>query len=125
MPGICFRNTDGRLVETGPAALVKNLNDYPSPHLERYIDYTGRAVCIETQRGCVFKCNFCFYNKDYSLRNRRFALERIKEELLSVLNQDLVELYLMDPIFNLNAARAKEICRFIAAHNPRRIPIHG
>jgi len=31
----------------------------------------------------------------------------------------------MDPIFNLNAARAKEICRFIAGHNPRRIPIHS
>jgi hypothetical protein len=30
----------------------------------------------------------------------------------------------MDPVFNLNAARAKEICRFIAEHNPRRIPFH-
>jgi radical SAM superfamily enzyme YgiQ (UPF0313 family) len=125
VPGICFRNTDGRIVETGPAALVKNLNDYASPHLERYIDYTGRAVCIETQRGCVFQCNFCFYNKDYSLRNRRFDLDRVKEELLSVLDQDVDEIYLMDPVFNLNAARAKEICRFIAANNSRRTPIHS
>jgi len=34
-------------------------------------------------------------------------------------------LYLMDPVFNLNAERAKEICRFIAAHNTRGIPIHA
>lgn len=124
VPGICFRDGDA-IVETGPARLVKDLGEYPSPHLERYIDYTGRVVCIETQRGCVFQCNFCFYNKDYSLRNRRFDLDRVKEELLVVLQQDVLELYLMDPVFNLNAARAKEICRFIAAHNDRRIPIHS
>lgn len=124
VPGICFRKGDA-IVETGPARLVKDLGEYPSPHLERYIDYTGRVVCIETQRGCVFQCNFCFYNKDYSLRNRRFDLDRVKEELLVVLKQDVLELYLMDPVFNLNAARAKEICRFIAVHNHRRIPIHS
>jgi radical SAM superfamily enzyme YgiQ (UPF0313 family) len=122
--GISFR-TGTAIVDTGPAVLVKDLGDYPSPHLARYVDYTGRVVCIETQRGCVFHCNFCFYNKDYSLRNRRFDLDRVKEELLVALNQDVLELYLMDPVFNLNAARAKEICRFIAAHNDRRIPVHS
>jgi len=125
VPGISFRETTGTIFDNGPATLVKNLDDYSSPHLERYLDYTGRIVCIETQRGCVFKCNFCFYNKDYSLRNRRFDLDRVKEELRTVLEQDVQEIYLMDPVFNLNAARAKEICRFIAAHNPRRIPIHS
>ncbi len=122
--GISFRR-GGAVVETGPARLVKDLNEYPSPHLERYLDYTGRIVCIETQRGCVFECTFCFYNKDYSLRNRRFALDRVKQELLAALQADVREIYLMDPVFNLNAARAKEICRFIAAHNDRRIPIHS
>jgi anaerobic magnesium-protoporphyrin IX monomethyl ester cyclase len=124
VPGICFRDGDA-IVEGGAALLVEDLAEYPSPHLERYVDYAGRVVCIETQRGCVFKCNFCFYNKDYSLRNRRFALERVKAELQLALQQDVLEIYLMDPVFNLNAARAKEICRFIAAHNTRRIPIHS
>jgi anaerobic magnesium-protoporphyrin IX monomethyl ester cyclase len=124
VPGISFRSA-GAIVETGAAQLVKDLEEYPSPHLERYVDYTGRIVCIETQRGCVFQCNFCFYNKDYSLRNRRFALDRVKAELLVALTGNIRELYLMDPVFNLNAARAKEICRFIASHNPRNIPIHS
>ena len=112
VPGICFRDARAGIVETTDAALVKKLDDYPSPHLERSIDYTGRVVCIETQRGCVFQCNFCFYNKDYALRNRRFDLERVKAELLAVLGQAPREIYLMDPVFNLNNARAKEICRF-------------
>jgi anaerobic magnesium-protoporphyrin IX monomethyl ester cyclase len=122
--GIAFRDGDA-IVDTGAAPLVKRLDDYPSPHLARYLDYTGRAVCIETQRGCVFHCNFCFYNKDYSLRNRRFDLDRVKEELLLVLSQDVDEIYLMDPVFNLNAARAKDICRFIADHNPKHVPVHS
>jgi hypothetical protein len=83
------------------------------------------VVCIETQRGCVFRCNFCFYNKDYSLRNRRFALDRVKEELKIALAQDIHELYLMDPVFNLNAARAKEICRAVAEYNVRGVPVHS
>ncbi len=37
----------------------------------------------------------------------------------------MVEIYLMDPIFNLNAWRAKEICRFVAAHNDRRVAFHA
>lgn len=124
VPGVCFRS-GAEIVETCAAPLVKDLGEYPSPHLERYIDYTGRIACIETQRGCVFQCNFCFYNKDYSLRNRRFPLDRVKAELLVALAGNIRELYLMDPVFNLNAARAKEICRFIAAHNPLKIPVHS
>jgi hypothetical protein len=34
-------------------------------------------------------------------------------------------IYLMDPVFNLNAERAKEICRFIAAHNHNKVRIHS
>jgi anaerobic magnesium-protoporphyrin IX monomethyl ester cyclase len=124
VPGISFRDGES-IVDAGPAPLVGDLDAYPSPHLARYVDYNRRAVCIETQRGCVFHCNFCFYNKDYSLRNRRFSIDRVKQELLLALEQDVMEIYLMDPVFNLNAARAKEICRFIAEHNHRRIPIHS
>lgn len=124
VPGICFRD-GASIVDTGEAPAVKDLNTLASPHLTPYMDYTGRIVCIETQRGCVFRCNFCFYNKDYSIRNRRFDLDRVEEELLVWLDRDIHEIYLMDPVFNLNAERAKSICRFIAEHNPRRIPIHA
>ena len=122
--GICFRRGDA-IVNTGDAALVTNLDELPSPHLHRYAEYPGRIICLETQRGCVFRCNFCFYNKDFSLRNRRFDLDRVKEEIRFWLEQDVKQIYLMDPVFNLNAARATDICRFIAEHNHRRVPLHS
>jgi radical SAM superfamily enzyme YgiQ (UPF0313 family) len=121
--GICFRR-GGEIVDTGDAPILSDLNTLASPHTERFATNEKRVVCVETQRGCVFRCNFCFYNKDLSIRNRRFDLERVKREILFWLERDAVELYLMDPVFNLNAERAKEICRFIAAHNHRRIPVH-
>jgi anaerobic magnesium-protoporphyrin IX monomethyl ester cyclase len=121
--GIAFRR-GGQISETDEAPILKDLNKVPSPHLIRYGNHRGRIICIETQRGCVFNCNFCFYNKDLSIRNRRFSLDRVKEEISFWLKEEIDELYLMDPVFNLNARRTKEICRFVAEHNHRKIPIH-
>jgi len=121
--GIAFRRA-GEIHETENAPILKDLSHIPSPHLIRYGEHKGRIICLETQRGCVFKCNFCFYNKDLSIRNRRFDLARVKEEIFFWLQQEVEEIYLMDPVFNLNAARAKEICHFVAQHNHRKVPFH-
>jgi len=123
IPGISFR-ADGAVTANPEAPIVRDLNRVASPHLANYLDHTKRVICLETQRGCVFTCNFCFYNKDYSIRNRRFDLPRVKEEIRYWLEQDVRQIFLMDPVFNLNSERAKEICRFIVEHNHRRVPFH-
>ena len=122
--GICFRDGE-TLFENEEAPIREDLNTLPSPHLAEYADHRGRIVCIETQRGCVFKCNFCFYNKDLSIRNRRFDLDRVKQEILFWLGRDVHEIYLMDPVFNLYADRAREICRFVAEHNTGGVRFHA
>ncbi len=121
--GICFRR-DGELIDSGDAAILHDLNRLAPPLQMIEGDKKGRIVCIETQRGCVFRCNFCFYNKDLSIRNRRFDVDRVKQEIGFWLEQDISQIYLMDPVFNLNAARAKDICRFVAEHNRRRVEFH-
>lgn len=121
--GITYRSVS-RNTATPDAPILKDLSRLASPHTLRDIDPRGRIICLETQRGCVFACGFCFYNKDYSIRNRRFDLDRVKEEIGFWLEQDAGEIYLMDPVFNLNAARAKDLCRFVAERNHRRIPFH-
>jgi anaerobic magnesium-protoporphyrin IX monomethyl ester cyclase len=117
-----WRRDGERLVGHADAPIV-DLDSLPSPHQRGYVNHSGRFACFETQRGCVFRCSFCFYNKGLSIRNRRFDMARVEEDLRFWLSQDIRELYFMDPVFNLNATRAKEICRIIAAHNHRRIPI--
>ena len=122
--GVWSRSSDG-IREHADAAVVLDLGTLASPHTRGYVSHTDRIVCVETQRGCVFRCSFCFYNKDLSIRNRRFDLARVEAELAYWLQQDIRQLYLMDPVFNLNAARAKDICRFLIAHNHRQIPVHA
>jgi len=122
--GICFRRGT-TIVENEDAPLLRDLNQLASPHAARYGDGTGRLICLETQRGCVFHCSFCFENKGMSVRNRRFNLDRLKEEILFWLQQDVSEIYFMDPVFNLDAERTKEICRFIVQHNARKIGMHA
>ncbi|TSA19017.1 MAG: radical SAM protein [Betaproteobacteria bacterium] len=122
--GICYRR-EHEVLETENAGLVQDLNQLASPLQVFRSDPTGRIACVETQRGCVFSCNFCFEGKNLSIRNRRFDLDRVKDEILFWLQRDVSWIYLMDPVFNLNAARAKEICRFLAEHNRKRIPVHA
>jgi len=123
--GIVLRDGD-RIVDTGPERFVRDLNQLPSPYrdFESY-SYTGKYACIETQRGCVFTCNFCFYSKDSPIRNRRVDAERVDREITYLLRQDIAHLSFMDPIFNLNAKRAKEICRLIITRNERRVTSHA
>lgn len=122
--GIWYRD-GAAIVDTGEAPILMDLNTLPSPHQPAYAINERRIVSIETQRGCVFRCNFCFYNKDLSIRNRRFDLERVKREIRFWLERDVIEIYLMDPIFNLKAERAKELCRFIAEHNRGGVVFHA
>jgi radical SAM superfamily enzyme YgiQ (UPF0313 family) len=119
--GIVIGNGD-RVIDTGPERFVRDLNQLPTAYRDfRSYSYKDKYACIETQRGCVFTCNFCFFNKDLPIRNRRFDPARVDEEITYLLQQDIKQLYFMDPIFNLNAKRAKEICRLIIAQNEKRI----
>lgn len=119
--GVVMRQ-DGRVVDTGPERFVKDLNTLPSPYRDfRSYSYDRTFACIETQRGCVYTCNFCFFNKDLPIRNRRLDPARVDEDITYLLQQDIRQLYFMDPIFNLNAKRAKDICRLIIAQNERRV----
>jgi radical SAM superfamily enzyme YgiQ (UPF0313 family) len=122
--GICFRQ-GASVVANEDAPELRDVNHLASPHLVEFANPLQRIICIETQRGCVFRCNFCFYNKDLSIRNRRFDLDRVTSEIAFWLRQGVASIYLMDPIFNLNAQRAKTICRFIRDNNPGRVSIHA
>src|SRR5471030_2765930 len=115
-----------RIVDTGPERFVRDINTLPTAYRDfGSYSYKGKYACIETQRGCVFTCNFCFFNKDLPIRNRRFDAERVDREITYLLQQDINHLYFMDPIFNLNVKRAKEICRLIIKHNDRKIGSHA
>ena len=92
-----------------------NLDDIPldisSEEIQAF-DLNKTVFLLETQRGCPFKCKFCYYRKGYQ-RVRFFSAEKVKENIKFLLDNGVKRLYLADPTFNINLKRAKEILRFI------------
>ena len=85
--GISFQR-DGHVVTTPERARIVNLDDIPSPFLEGilpYRDQYGKAiyavVLMETNRGCPYKCAFCYWGGAIGQKVRAFSRERLREEL--------------------------------------------
>jgi anaerobic magnesium-protoporphyrin IX monomethyl ester cyclase len=122
--GICHRTGRGSC-EHPDAPAVANLDQLPSPHARGDLDLTGRIACVETRRGCPFCCAFCYYGRGVRSAGRSFGLDRVTADLEFWLARDVHQIFLLDPVFNLDRRRAKAICRFLARRNVRRIPVHA
>lgn len=86
--GISFRGRDGAVVTTAPRDRIQDLNVIPSPALTGALDLTdatGRfrydVALMETNRGCPYKCAFCYWGGATGQKVRAFALDRLRAEL--------------------------------------------
>lgn len=92
IPGLYLRRPDGTLHYTGHVASL-DLNELPRPdwrlaeRIEPRIDPRSDAVefGVETQRGCVFKCEFCTYRTlaELNAMSPEAAVEAILSTALS------------------------------------------
>jgi hypothetical protein len=87
IPGISFQR-DGRVVTTAQRDRIANLDDIPSPFLEGILpfrDANGRAIygvaLLESNRGCPYKCSFCYWGGAIGQKVRAFSRERLRDEL--------------------------------------------
>lgn len=85
--GITFRTTDG-VVTTAPRERINDLDIIPSPTLTGAIpltDENGRfrydVALMETNRGCPYKCSFCYWGGAIGQRVRAFSRNRLRQEL--------------------------------------------
>src|SRR5262249_889008 len=71
-----------QLVTTEQAPRVQDLSEIPSPFLEGVFEigkYTW--MLIETNRGCPFKCNYCYWGAATGSKVLKYETERIEREL--------------------------------------------
>lgn len=87
VPGITFR-VGNDVHTTAEAARIQDLDTIPSPFLTGAIPLTDRngefrydVALIETNRGCPYKCAFCFWGGAVGQKVRAFSRERLREEL--------------------------------------------
>ncbi|MCP4158625.1 MAG: DUF4080 domain-containing protein [Deltaproteobacteria bacterium] len=95
-----------------------DLNSLPSPYLDGTLnlkDYKG--ALWELSRGCPFKCDFCFESRgEHGIR--RFPIDRIIEELKLFNENNVSEIFVLDPTFNYNRKEAKELLKLFIEYAP-------
>lgn len=86
--GISYRGSDGVARTTMPRNQIEDLDVIPSPVLSGALALTGPdgefrydVALMETNRGCPYKCSFCYWGGAVGQRVRTFSRERLRQEL--------------------------------------------
>jgi len=88
---------DQELVTTLPADRLHDLDAVPSPYLSGLFDYGEySSAVIETNRGCPFRCGFCFWGAATNDRVFKFEESRIREELTWISKAKVQFMYIAD-----------------------------
>ena len=100
-----------------PRKPLPNLNEISSPYLEGILDAADeRMLLLETIRGCIFKCKFCYYPKSYD--DLYFvSREKIVANLEHARRRGVEEVVLLDPTLNQRRDFAAFL-RLLAECNP-------
>lgn len=112
IPGIAFRDVDGRLVRTAPRELIRPLERIPWPHRDRadlapYMDTWRRrhgetALSMITSRGCPFHCTWCS-KQVYGDTYRRRDVDDVLDEMAHVKERfDPDQIWFADDLFTIN-----------------------
>lgn len=86
--GISFREEDGGVRTTPDAPRIQDLDTIPSPFLTGAIPLTDDkgefrydVALMETNRGCPYRCAFCYWGGAVGQKVRAFSRERLQAEL--------------------------------------------
>jgi hypothetical protein len=96
---------------------LPNLNRLGSPYLAGLLDAADeQLMLLETTRGCVFNCKFCYYPKSY---DKQYYLDHatVAACLRHAVERGAHEVVLLDPTLNQRKDFA-EFLRLLAAGNP-------
>ncbi|MFE4581515.1 KedN5 family methylcobalamin-dependent radical SAM C-methyltransferase [Streptomyces chartreusis] len=86
--GISFKGPNGEIVTTADRERIADLDVIPSPFLTGAIPLTDNSgnfrydvALMETNRGCPYKCSFCYWGGAIGQKMRSFSSDRLAEEL--------------------------------------------
>ena len=86
--GISFSPSPGEIVTVDAPERVQDLDSIPSPFLTGAIpltDHNGEfrydVALMETNRGCPYRCAFCFWGGAVGQKVRTFSMDRLSAEI--------------------------------------------
>jgi len=104
----------GVLTHTSDQERLQNFDEHPSPYLDGRFD-GRRFMCgvVETNRGCPFKCTFCYWGAAINSKVRSYPMDRVLGEIEWLSRNEVYLLFIADA--NLGILRRDHtIVEFIA-----------
>ncbi len=99
-----------------PRHPLENLDQISSPYLAGILDAADEEMLLlETIRGCIFKCKFCYYPKSYDGLHF-LSREKIIANLRHAREKNAKEIVLLDPTLN-QRKDFDEFLRLLIAEN--------
>lgn len=116
VPGLAHRDEDGGPIINPPRPQL-DLRRIPTPYRfpEDRPQLSKRIVYMETSRGCPFRCQFCLSSIESGVRY--FDLDRIKEDILYLIQNGAKTIKFLDRTFNIHRTYAMELFRFLIDHH--------
>jgi radical SAM superfamily enzyme YgiQ (UPF0313 family) len=116
IPGLWSRRAPDSFFHRKPLA---DLDAVFSPYLEGILDVADeRLMMLETVRGCLYRCKYCYYRKRYD-RVHFLSPENTQAALRHAAQRGAKEVVFLDPTLN-QRPDFKEFLRLVASHNPGR-----
>lgn len=113
IPGLVERR--GLMVtDHGRGALIENLDEIPFPYKQEDFE-AGRMLYYEASRGCPYRCAYCLSSLEPGVR--WFSLERVKRDLLKLLEARVMQVKFVDRTFNVDAKRTRDLFQFLMDHD--------
>jgi len=115
--GLAYRKEGQEEPIINPGRPKLDLNDIPSPHRfpEDIPNLRNRVVYFETSRGCPFSCQFCLSSIEVGVRY--FDINRVKADLLYLIDNGAKLIKFVDRTFNIKRDYAVEIFQFLIDHH--------
>lgn len=113
IPGIIYRNGEGRICQN-PAAPLMDLDNIPFIYSD-LSKFQNRILYYETSRGCPFSCSYCLSSIDKTVRFRSLSL--VEKELQFFLDNRVSQVKFIDRTFNCNRKHALAIWDYIVKHD--------
>ncbi|WP_189214319.1 KedN5 family methylcobalamin-dependent radical SAM C-methyltransferase [Actinokineospora fastidiosa] len=127
--GISFQAGGHEIVTTRDRPRIENLDDIASPFLTGAIPMTddeGRfpydVALLETNRGCPYKCSFCYWGGAVGQRVRAFSRERLRAEIELFARHKVHTLVLCDANFGMMPSDLEFVEDVIAAREEHGYP---
>ncbi len=108
--GIAYREGERYHVTKSRPALT--LDTIPTPYkVEDLASLKDKIVYFEASRGCPFSCAYCLSSIETGVRY--FSIERVKEDLLRIIQSGVKTIKFVDRTFNIHKKYAMEIFQFL------------